>query len=68
MKTILIADYNFALIKCWASIPCSAKEFIDQFLTVNLKELMTAYEAASHPFLKESNPEEQSSSRFKGEP
>ena len=60
MHAILVADYSFTPIEYWSGVSLSAQDFIKRCLTIDPKQRMTAHEAASHPFLQESNPENMS--------
>jgi serine/threonine protein kinase len=51
MQAILVADYSFTPLEYWRGVSQSARRFIQQCLTTEPKERMTAHEALSHEWI-----------------
>ena len=51
MQAILNADYSFTPVEYWRGVSGSAKDFIQQCLTVDHTKRITAHEALQHPFV-----------------
>lgn len=56
MQAILKADYSFTPIEYWRGVSTHAKEFIQQCLTIDPSQRITAHQALQHPFVAGSQP------------
>lgn len=52
MQAILDADYKFEPIEYWQGVSDTAKDFINQCLTIDPEKRMTAHQALNHAWIK----------------
>ena len=51
MQAILVADYSFTPLEYWRHVSKPARQFIQQCLTIDPVERMTAHQALAHPWI-----------------
>ncbi|KAF2862622.1 putative calcium/calmodulin dependent protein kinase [Piedraia hortae CBS 480.64] len=51
MQAILAADYSFTPVEYWRGVSTAARQFIEQCLTIDPTQRMTAHEALSHEWI-----------------
>ncbi|GAC75586.1 Ca2+/calmodulin-dependent protein kinase [Moesziomyces antarcticus T-34] len=57
MQAIINADYRFEPKEYWSEVSDQAKHFIDQLLTIDPSQRLTAKQALDHPWLQSAAPD-----------